>query len=356
MAALWTASIALFTPQRSGPPTLTELQTGVWKSLTVHRELATAHTHQLKMKTRDLNPSVAAAIAGEWNAAFELWIWRNDKIMAQGPLIGWEIDDQDVTLSALGLASYTSGMIQEVLYWTFFLPEDQFTTIANLIGNYQLYVPYGNFGLDTSTLGTSGVTAYPVIPEKDHPDLFKWITDYGLSRDDGFDWWVEEGTRRVKAASPFKGVDLSDEVVIDHRAIKQPKVASGRAFGSFATRWMSVNTNDGDSTAVSIVRVSDDSLAAIHGAIGMADDVRNMTDADLLSHSNQMLTVDGEPVLELSPETISVEGFEPGDFDYGDWITYSFDAGMGMVDIVRRVKQVEYSVDDAEEAISVVFV
>jgi len=229
---------------------------------------------------------------------------------------------------------------------------EQFTIAKNFVVDWQA-LSYGDFGLDTSGIGSSGVTRTREYPVEENENALEVMYDLGEA-DDGFDIHVDPITLALTFSNPTRGSDLSASVFfesgIESNDVKfsvAPEIIGSEAIGT-GTR--------ADSEDTPFVKtVSDTGVRAAFGrtAVVVVEEVEAQADLDAIvtkygAERSTMLFVPGPAMIPVSDGRVQ-------DFDVGDTITYSFDAGLGIQTGSFRVVRRTITPSDDGERFSVEF-
>lgn len=273
----------------------------------------------------------------------ELWIFRGDWLVAAGPVIGYEPAGRgSVHLQAAGLAYYLAYMAvgpdTGTLSWT--TPIDQAFMVQQLIDAWQ-GLAHGHFGLDTSAIAATGQTREGTFAN-DEPVLLIDLIRRISQRINGFDLDVDltldggQPTRQVQIHYPRQGV-ARPNVSADARNIDEPSESMSVAENDIATEaWAFSPDHPSGGSLVGISR--NPTLRAQFGRVavwGTYDGVIEQTTID--DHAADLRDSRDGAAVVMGASLIPVSGVGPFDFDVGDEIDYSFDAGLGLRTLTRRV-------------------
>lgn len=340
------------TPNQLTSPTLTDIGPLIAPTITYTDQLNGDGTLQCSIVPDRLDPEVKTALVNLMDPSvapdpLELHLYRDGAKVWAGPLVGWQMQGRTLTLDARGLAYYLRYMwVTSDINHT---ATDQYTIAAGLIDHWQ-NLGYGHYGIDTSSVGTSGVTRDQTYLAAEHHNIHEAITRLGL-RTNGFDWWIDaDGTLNLAAQ---RGSDLTSTVVFDLRNITNPGIAGSVAAGDVASEGFGLAT-DADIEPLTSTR-SNTTVRSTFGRAGVAETFDGIKKQTTLDGHTQRLVDDRSGVLFVpGPELIPVADVRPGDFGPGDTVEWSFDAGLGLQTFSRRLEQVRASVDqDGGETMSV---
>lgn len=340
--------------QAAGVPTFTELGPIKWTGLTVTEECGAPGSIEVTTTVDALHANLKTALLDLAATPCELWCYRTDDIGTQvihaGHLSGYSISERQITFAGVGLLAYLQVMIRTTTYTA--TADDQATIVAGLIDGYQSQT-YGNYGLDTSTLTSTGIARDLTLNGSELNPLDRVIGEMG-ARENGFDLTVDPETRAITIDSPRKGSDLSASLVIDHRSIGDPQYAQFVPLGQIASDVAVIG-----SSVEGITLTASDSDTAVRAAFGRAmmsatfSDVTEQTTLD--DHAGRLLGDNSDAFQQITPGLKTVPGFTWRDFASGDVVTYEYDAGLGVQTSTPRVKTKAVSVNEGIERLSVGF-
>jgi hypothetical protein len=231
---------------------------------------------------------------------------------------------------------------------------DTYTIVKGLVDHWQNKT-YGDYGIDTSGIGTSGNTRTIKYWAKEAPMVHAKIAQLA-DNVDGFEYRVEPGTRDLILESQ-RGTDLSASVILDHRSITSPNAHFSVAQGHYANHAIAIGADVEGTTPV----IGEDTNAtefAIWGRAGVAIGVDGVTQQATIDNYSQML-LEATDRLHFVPgvgTVYPVLGADVTDFDAGDKITWNYDYGLGNFSVARDVyrKWVKFK-KTGEEEMSVEF-
>jgi hypothetical protein len=341
------------TPASSGTPTLEEVCGLKWSALAYEDEAGAPGRIDVGAPVRHLATAAKTRLRDLIAAPCELWIHRDGTRVAAGPLTSWTIQNQTITLYAPGLLGY-------LRYWLWdadqtFTAQDQATIVATLINTMQART-YGSFGLDTAGLTPTGVTRDLTLRAAEPRNLGDVIPQMG-ERDNGFELSIDPTSRRITMHTPRQGNDLSELIFFDRRNVGSAQVFASVAPGQIATDVVGTSSSTAAGTALTSAAAN----TAERATFGRAQLAQSWSDirvqATLDDHTRRLADDYAAMRLSVSPQLIPVAGADVTDFDVGDQVTYSFDAGLGEITSVERVrtKQVSVSGGRAKEQLAVRF-
>lgn len=337
------------TPAVTGSPTLTIVNRLVVDTISYIDELNRPGSATLGCPIQALTSDVKARLIDLAANPSEVWIYADSVQVWAGELQTLSIQGQTVQLGCIGLLGYTfrMGVIADLVYSA----TDQFTIAAGLVNQWQAQT-YGNFGIDTSTVGTSGVVRDRTYLRNELHNVGQRLSELGAVTD-GFDLRVDAVTRKLVLTNPVSGTDLSASMFFDQLNIDSASIAVSIAPGDLVSD-VSTTGSSTTSAGVNTTLYSSRTTSAVQSTYGRSwDSFSSSTisvqgtldgagDAYLASRSKQLF----QPGLTLVPRIIpDVASFHPG-----DTVTYSYDAGLGLQTITPRVAKVTVNVDASGKA------
>ena len=358
MSTQFEVSLVARTPASSGAPTLTEVDRLVCESIRYTDELNRPGSATLACNVSSLSDAVKARLANLRSFPSEVWIYSDAELVWAGYIATIGIQGQVATLNCIGLLGYTArmGIVSDVTYTA----EDQFTIAADLIDDWQA-LSYGHYGIDTSSVGTSGVTRDRTYLRNDLKDVWGALSDLGAVLD-GFDMHVTPDTRELVLSYPERGVDLSASVVLDERSIDSASEARSVAVDDLVSDFGGTSSGQAaDGTQSNLYTYRENAtLQAAFGRSWKGQSFFNIVeqttldgkgDAYLASRGQQMI----QPGVTLIPNVGN--GTEIGQFGVGDTVAYSYDAGLGLLSGNYRVGKLEVSIaKDGAQRVGVEFI
>lgn len=278
----------------------------------------------------------------------ELGIIRNEDRIWTGPIINCQMQGPTLTVKARGLFYYTRYMRLEadLLYAT---PTDQFAIAAGLIDAYQS-LAYGDYGLDLSGIGTSGVTRIKNYFYLENHVVYDRLRELA-ERDNGFDIWVDHATREVNLGT--KGADLSQSVYADQSNITNPNVFWSVAAEDIFSDVISMGLDSAGAEAPVVGTAESTTVRESWGrATGFVTADGVVEQATIDDHAQRSIDQHDEQLFVPAPGVVPVKDGEPSDFTTGDTINYSIRLGnIGLVNVQRRVRlrRVTVSPDGTED-------
>lgn len=306
-------------PSSSGKPSFMEIDPIDWTSLNYSEELSTPTTLSASCKIPNLTEPVLQRLRNLDEHPTEIWMYRNGKISFAGPLLGYSVNNEEVSLECRDILSYLDAMF--VTSNLVYANVDQFTIVKGLIDHWQ-NLEYGHFGIDTSSIGVSGVTRDITFLAKELHNIGKKIED--LSRgSNGFDIDIDPLTRKVNLYYPQQGIDRSegeDAIVFDSRNVTSSNVTCSATFGDLASESIGTANNSGGETLISVQ--SNPELRARYGRIGTAQTFEAADQSTLDSQTKGALDVRANVLLIPGPNTRITDDADLSQYGKGDTVSY----------------------------------
>lgn len=336
------------TPQVSGAPTLTELGP-LHATVEYTDSLNEAPEGNFQVNVNSLTSGIKAALRDPVGNPLEVWVYRDGTKVFAGPVIGGEIQSDILTLTCRGLEFYTAYMLVETdKAWS---AVDQYTIATDVIDDWQGQ-SYGNYGIDTTAIGTSGTTRSLAIPGGEEPRIVYEVLRDLSGLDNGFDWWVDPTDGDLELAAS-RGSDLSASVFLE-LGVRSAAVRFSVAPGAIASE---VHATGMGGDPIITTSVENTTLRNSWGKAGVAVSVDDDPDSSTLTDVAQAVLDARDDVFFVpGPELIPVTGADVDDFGVGDTVTYTYDAGLGQQTGAFRILKRTVSVDaNGQEIMAVTF-
>lgn len=347
--AVYTVVAVQRTPQSATAPTLAELGP-LAAAIEYTDSLNEAPEGRFAVDVDSLQGDIKASLLDPLAQPLEVWVYRDSVKVFAGPVVGGEIKDSILTLTCRGLEFYTAYMLVETAKtWSTI---DQYTIATDVIDDWQAQT-YGNYGIDTSAIGTSGTTRSLAIPGDEEPRVVYEVLRDLSGLDNGFDWWVDPTDDELKLAGS-RGSDKSASVFLE-LGVKSSAVKFTIAPGWIASEAYASST--GGETVLTTSK-SNTSLRNSWGRAGVALTVDDDPDAATLADAAQAVLDSRSSVFFVpGPDLIPVSGADVDDFGVGDTITYTYDAGLGQQTGEYRIRKRKVTVGpEGQEFMAVDFI
>lgn len=343
-------------PTASGAPTFFEVERIEWRTLSWSTELSGPQSLVARCPVAAVAFPVAQRLAGPDRLATELWLTRNGQRVFAGPLIGWRRSGDDVDITAAGLMAYLQVMI--VLDDVRFDQQDQHTIARQLVDQWQTTIPYGNFGIDTSSVTPSGTLRNRTYVRNEINQVSRRVQELGAV-DGGFDAEVDPTTRKLQLWTPTLGVDRSsggDAIVLDDRNINSLDVMCSVAPGDLASMAFGASTASGADTSLWAQAVNED-LRAAYGAAAVTGSWSDVSEQSTLDgHVAALLAARDRALLVPGPRARVTTDSDLGSYDVGDTIACEMDSLLGVSGAFRIRKRLVDVSESGEETATLEFV
>ena len=369
-----------------------------YKNVSWGHELVGDGSGSISCSSDTISESLKRVFANIAETPCELWIYRNDKVVHAGPIVGIQLQGKrkTVTIQSRGVLYYLRYMYLQNDIDTTAKGQLVLNLIKEMITQWARNDTFGNFGFRTEQFGRevyyltsegAGSTTNVGIPHLRNANKGRIVrkVDYKgvelknvkseldvLARsEDGFDYWVDYnwyvsnngllqfgpnsrhylnvvGGYDDNGVQQGRGSDKSASVAIEARNIKDTRLYSSVAADTIAS-WVKVVTTSSKGSPRSGT-VSDAALKQDYGKVGMVKRFDNTTDSPqsfasviLNAHSEFQLGLSGS---QENTSIFAITGVTPDDFGVGDVISFVYDAGYAVIDVKREVYRLWVSVDE----------
>lgn len=342
-------------PQPSGPPLLATVDPVAWRTLSWVDELSAAQQLTVECLAAGLVESVAARLADPtWPS--ELWCYRDGGLVFAGPYRGLRVDGERVTIVARGLLDYLRHMI--VVADLTYTQVDQLTIAAGLVDQWQA-LEYGHFGIDTSTVGTSGVLRDATYLRDELHPVARRVDELGRRRN-GFDVAVDPLSRKLRLSWPQQGADRStgdDAVVFDSRNVASPNVVISAAPEDIASDGYGTGTTSSGPGSTLYSVQADLEVRARYGrtaVTGTFDSVALQSTLD--EHVLGLVDARAAGLVVPGPDARNAPDADLGGFEVGDTVSYEASSVLPVSGAFRVRKRTVRVAATGQETISLEFV
>lgn len=333
-------------PQSATSPTLTVLDRLIVETISYTEELNRPGTATFGCPVRSMSSTVTSQLADLAANASEVWVYADSSLVWAGEPQTLNIQGQTVQLDCVGLLGYTfrMGVVADLVYSA----TDQFTIAAGLINQFQSQT-YGNYGIDTSTVGTSGVTRDRTYLRNDLHNVGQRLTELGAVSD-GFDMKVDPITRKLVLTSPQQGSDLSASVFLDERNIDSAQISVSVSPDDLVSDVAATGSST-TSAGINSVLYSARTTASVQTSYGRSWHGMNFdgisVQATLDGAGDAYLATRNKQLFQPGVTVFVNANADIGSFHVGDTITYSYDAGLGRQTIALRVAKLTVDVNSS---------
>lgn len=340
-------------PQPSGPPMLLTVDPIAWKGLSWVDELSKPQQLNASVSVNLLTDDVIKRLRKLHELPTELWLYRNGRLVFAGPWLGWSIQGDTLTMSAAGMLAYVKYMY--VTSDLVFANTDQFAIVKAMIDHWQNQA-YGNFGIVTSNIASSGVTRDATYKKVELHNIAQRIEELG-KRENGFDMEVDPTTRELKLWYPKQGTDRStgeDAVVFDKLTVTSSNVSCSAAPGDVASDAYGTGTGTGDPVYSAY---SDTELLAKFGKAGVTESFDGVSEqATLDDHVRAAQLARNAALLIPAPGLRSIPDVDLSAYNVGDTVAYQLHARLGIEGAFRLRKRTVTVSDNGVEQTTLEFV
>lgn len=353
--ATYTAVLVAREPAPTGPPTLTEIDRLVFEDLTYTDELNLPGSATLTCPLQTLSTEVKQRLAAPGLFPSEVWVYRDSTLVWAGGVETIAIQDQSVVINCAGLIGYLwrMGLTTDLVFDQL----DQFSIAAGLVNHHQALL-YGDYGIHTDNVGSSGVKRDRDYDRYELDTVGDLLTQLGAVID-GFDFYVDPSTRELVLIHPTRGEDKTDSVFLDERNIDSAAVSISVAAEdlisdlSVTGTWAdSIGTNSTvylERTNVNVRSQYGRTWAGQNFSVPQSETMEGHADAWLFPRRRAQF----QPGVTIVPR----QGSDVGDFTVGDTVQYSYDAGLGRQTGDYRVTKMAVQIGEGgAQRISVDFV
>lgn len=339
--------------QRSEPPVLLEVDALDWSGLSWSDELSRPQRLDASVRINSLSPEVIERLRDMANLPSELHLYRDGTRVFAGPWVSALAQGETLTIQGLGLLGYLR--YRDITTDHVFTQVDQFSIVKSLVDATQGY-DYGDVGIITSAIGTSGVLRDATYRLFDRHNIGQRIEEMG-ARANGFDIEVDPQSRALQLWYPAKGTDRSEgdsAVVFDGRNITDTTVSWSVAPGDVASLAVAIGTSDKDPVYGYALNEELQSRFGLAFHTETFDGVSNQDTID--DHAQAALDVRDQALLIPGPSVRVDADLDLDGWSVGDTVAYQ------LHDVLRvrgnyRVRKRTVSVDQAgRERVSVEFV
>lgn len=348
--ATYTAVAVARTPAEATGPTLVELGE-LRGSISYSDALNEAPDIVVHVSVDTLAADMKARFRDPLGLPLEVWVYRDSTLVAAGPVVGGEIKDGVLSISARGLEYHTAYMlITANKFWT---AEDHSTIAAEVVDDWQA-LAYGDYGIDTSAIVATGNVRTQAVPGETEPlSVYEFLLA-NAGADNGYDWFVDPATREMHVVAA-RGDNLFDSVFLE-LGVTSSAVRFAVSPGMVVSDVFATGTGPTITAPLTTTKF-DAPTRAVFGRAGYATTADPVEDATHLDDLTQAFLDERTSVFFVpGPSLIPVTGAGVNDFGVGDFVTYTFDAGLGQQTgtyrIVRRTVEVS---DSGQESMTVEF-
>lgn len=344
-------------PQASGPPIFFAVDPIDWTDISYTEACSAIPTLSLSAPIAKISDAIRQRFRNPSEMATEIWVYRNGKIIFAGPLAGATIRGRDLNLTADGLMTYLNRMI--ITSDTVFKNVDQFTVVKSLIDTKQS-ASYGNFGLGTSNIGTSGINIDITYLKKEQNYVLPKILQLSNSAN-GFDIMIDPASRQVELYHPFMGIDRSsgpEAIVFDDKDLTDTNIVLSLSLQDLASDIHGVGTGTGPDGAESYSStVSNNDLLTQYGRMdyGLSfRDISSQSQLDALVQSANQARE--EPLWIPGVDARVTPNADLSTYNVGDTVFYHLHNDLDVQGAFRLLKRTVRVSGPGDETVTASFV
>lgn len=309
-------------PQPQAPPVFTEIDPIDWSGLSYTEQLSRPSYLSAGVSVSSLTPDIVNVLKDQAHKASEIWVYRNGKKVFAGPWLGWQIQGNTLTITAKDVLAYLDWFV--IASDLVFAQKDQFLIGKTMVDQWQA-LDYGNFGIDTSSIGASGVLRDATYLKNELNIVLPKLTDLG-KRQNGFDFWVDPTTRRLNFIYPNRGVDRStgpDAVVFDARNVTNSNIIGSAGPNDIASEGIVTGTSSGPTNGTVYSLKSNLSLRAQFGRSAITANQAGVSDQGTADAYAQALIDSHGVAYHLPGPSVRVTpDADLSSYDVGDIVQY----------------------------------
>lgn len=343
-------------PQPAGPPIFMELESLPWTDITYGQKLSAPDTLDATIKTSSLTEGMKQRLRKPSEMPTELWLHRNGKRVFAGPIIGGSMNGEDLTLNANGILHYLQWMyIRNDMVFN----HEQFSIVKSIIDQWQV-IDYGHFGIETPSVGYSGIGRTVTFVRNELHIVYDTIMDMSKSLD-GFDVNINPVSRNLELYSPKRGINRStgsEAVIFDDRNVTDTNIAFSLGVKDVATVVAGSGTGSGqnqDKTYWSAYRNINGEKR--FGRVGNVASFRNVSSQEhnddltdgLLGSRSETLWIPGPNVRVTTDSDLD-------SYDVGDTVSYHLHNELDISGAFRLLSRRIRVDENNNESVSVSFV
>lgn len=341
--ATWLLEAIRRTPQQAAAPTLTTLGSIAFTAASYEEELNRDGSLDFSCRPERLPEDIRTALHDLAARPLEVVLYEGSAVRFRGPVWTRGIQGGTLTVHCRGLGGYLRYMqvdadTGDLLY----TDVDQWTIAKGLLDAWQA-LDYGDFGIDTSAIGASGIVRTESYLAVERHEVYRRLIELA-ERNSGFDWWVDPTSRALNLAVA-RGADLSTSVHLDRRNITSGDELASVAAGSIASEAQGIATSGASASLVT--QLANTSLRATFGRVGISETFDGVTRQTTLdNHAQRMLDERATMLVTPGPGLHPVRDADVGDFAVGDTVSYTFTTALGTRARSYRIVRRRVSVDE----------
>lgn len=342
-------------PATQGQPTFLQVDPIDWSGLSYVDELSKPQQLNVGCQIAGLTEPILQRLRDLATLATELWLYRDGVLVFAGPLLGWQVQSESLTLTAQGLLAYLGMMVvqTDLVY----KQADQFSIVTGLIDQWQA-LDYGNFGIDTTGISPSGVKRDATYLKTELHNVGQRV--YELSqRANGFDVAIDPKSRKLELSYPIQGVDRSsgeDSIVFDARNVTSPNILCSAGVGDVASEAFVTGTSATGGAAV-YATAANTELRSKYGRTAVTASYQDVSEQSTANdYATALEAARGQALLIPGPDVRVTPDADLRSYTVGDTVSYTLHEKLSVSGSFRiRKRQVTVS-KTGQEAVTVQFV
>lgn len=349
----YTVTIAARVPSESGPHTLTEVGR-------LNGAYGLSFTERLNGATEayvSFLPDNQDATVKEWlrSPSHEVWIWRDDALVFAGPTVVRQAQVSEAgiafSLQCRDALQYLRRRNLEVGQTFTYRDVDQALIVKDLIDQVQAQ-PWSNYGIDTTAITATGILRDRTYDADTFHNVGKTIEALAAV-DNGFDYRIGSvpAARELEIYYPSKGVDKSQQIVLDRSNMLNPAAAWLWGIEDYVSHAAAISPGpEGPLTATA----QNDDVLSVFGRADIGASYQDVTNQATMDDHARRLADERRNVLYLPAPQVIVSGFSAGEIETGDTIGVDYDYGLGLESVTARVAAIATTVgDDGNETVGI---
>jgi len=323
-------------PQTSGPPLLLEVDPITWTGLSYTEELSKPGTLSAGVNIASLTEPVLQRLRDMESLPTELWLYRQGALIFAGPLLGFQVQSESLTLQAQGLGYY--------MQWWYLLFDvvanqlDQAAIVKMMCDQWQNQ-DYGNYGLNTSNIANTGVLRDRTYLAVEGHKIGQRVEELGKA-ENGFDMEVDPHSRDIRLWYPTQGVDRSegeDAIIFDSRNVTSGNIVAACTPATVASESIGVGTSR--DTPISSIQTNLE-LRAKFGRSAIWTTFDGVTEQTTLAdHTLAVLNSHSDALLVPGPDVRTTADADISAYGVGDVVKYQLHQRLGVTGSYRVRKR-----------------
>lgn len=309
--------------QPNGPPIFTDIDPLNWTGLAYTEQISRPSYLTAGIPVDTLTPDIISVLKDQAHKASEIHLFRNGKLVFAGPWLGFQIQGNTLTITSKDIMSYLDWYViaQDMV----FAQQDQFVIGKAMVDQWQT-LDYGNFGIDTSSIGLSGVLRDATYLKTETKVVSSTLADLG-KRQNGFDFWVDPSTRKLNFVYPNRGVDRStgpDAIVFDARNVSNSNIIGSAGPNDIASEGIVTGTSGGSTDGVVYSLKSNLDLRAQFGRSAITGTYQGVSDqATADAYAQGLIDARDQPYHMPGPGVRVTPDADLSAYDVGDMVQYT---------------------------------